>query len=82
MKDSFLKFQTCEELMPSQKPTWLWSFRPQLTLYAQKFDEFQETLSKSNEIYVRFKKEMDNVGGDHCVEPCWCDLALNMYVVL
>lgn len=35
---------------------------PQLTLYAQKFDEFQETLSKSNEIYVRFKKEMDNVG--------------------
>ncbi|XP_069028675.1 beta-taxilin isoform X1 [Embiotoca jacksoni] len=33
----------------------------QLTLYAQKFDEFQETLSKSNEIYVRFKKEMDNM---------------------
>ncbi|TKS65334.1 Beta-taxilin Muscle-derived protein 77 [Collichthys lucidus] len=32
-----------------------------LTLYAQKFDEFQETLSKSNEIYVRFKKEMDNM---------------------
>lgn len=40
---------------------------PQLTLYAQKFDEFQETLAKSNEIYVRFKKEMDNVGGDLCV---------------
>uniref|UniRef100_A0A3Q1HT08 Taxilin beta n=1 Tax=Acanthochromis polyacanthus TaxID=80966 RepID=A0A3Q1HT08_9TELE len=34
----------------------------QLTLYAQKFDEFQATLAKSNEIYVRFKKEMDNVG--------------------
>lgn len=33
----------------------------QLTLYSQKFDEFQETLSKSNEIYVRFKKEMDNM---------------------
>ncbi|XP_042358877.1 beta-taxilin-like isoform X2 [Plectropomus leopardus] len=33
----------------------------QLTLYAQKFDEFQETLAKSNEIYVRFKKEMDNM---------------------
>uniref|UniRef100_A0A3B5B7C1 Taxilin beta n=1 Tax=Stegastes partitus TaxID=144197 RepID=A0A3B5B7C1_9TELE len=34
----------------------------QLALYAQKFDEFQATLAKSNEIYVRFKKEMDNVG--------------------
>ncbi|XP_034054459.1 beta-taxilin-like isoform X2 [Gymnodraco acuticeps] len=33
----------------------------QLTLYAQKFDEFQATLSKSNEIYVRFKSEMDNM---------------------
>lgn len=35
----------------------------QLTLYGQKFDEFQATLAKSNEIYTRFKKEMDNVGG-------------------
>uniref|UniRef100_A0A3Q2DI54 Taxilin beta n=1 Tax=Cyprinodon variegatus TaxID=28743 RepID=A0A3Q2DI54_CYPVA len=33
----------------------------QLTLYAQKFDEFQATLAKSNEIYVRFRKEMDNM---------------------
>ncbi|XP_026197877.1 beta-taxilin isoform X2 [Anabas testudineus] len=33
----------------------------QLTLYAQKFDEFQETLAKSNEIYVRFKTEMENM---------------------
>lgn len=35
---------------------------PQLTLYAQKFDEFQGTLAKSNQIYARFKTEMDNVG--------------------
>ncbi|KAK5612344.1 hypothetical protein CRENBAI_013177 [Crenichthys baileyi] len=34
---------------------------PSLTLYAQKFDEFQATLAKSNEIYVRFKNEMDNM---------------------
>lgn len=34
---------------------------PQLTLYGQKFDEFQATLAKSNEIYSRFKKEMNNV---------------------
>ncbi|KAM6906185.1 beta-taxilin isoform 2-T2 [Lycodopsis pacificus] len=33
----------------------------QLALYAEKFDEFQATLAKSNEIYVRFKKEMDNM---------------------
>ncbi|XP_068565226.1 beta-taxilin isoform X2 [Cebidichthys violaceus] len=33
----------------------------QLALYAEKFDEFQATLGKSNEIYVRFKKEMDNM---------------------
>ncbi|XP_029705236.1 beta-taxilin [Takifugu rubripes] len=33
----------------------------QLTLYAQKFDEFQGTLAKSNEIYARFKAEMDQM---------------------
>ncbi|XP_034555048.1 alpha-taxilin-like [Notolabrus celidotus] len=37
------------------------AMKKKLTLYAQKFDEFQETLAKSNEIYVRFKKEMDNM---------------------
>ncbi|XP_069371174.1 gamma-taxilin isoform X1 [Paralichthys olivaceus] len=35
--------------------------KKKLTLYAQKFDEFQTTLAKSNEIYVRFKKEMENM---------------------
>nr|XP_046229532.1 beta-taxilin isoform X2 [Scatophagus argus] len=33
----------------------------QLTLYGQKFDDFQATLAKSNQIYARFKKEMDNM---------------------
>uniref|UniRef100_A0A8C6S9K2 Taxilin beta n=1 Tax=Neogobius melanostomus TaxID=47308 RepID=A0A8C6S9K2_9GOBI len=33
----------------------------QLALYAQKFDEFQATLAKSNEIFHRFKKEMDTM---------------------
>ncbi|KAM6915083.1 beta-taxilin [Xenentodon cancila] len=37
------------------------AMKKKLTLYAQKFDEFQTTLAKSNEIYVRFKKEMDNM---------------------
>lgn len=43
--------------------TSFFSVRSQLALYAQKFDEFQATLAKSNEIYVRFKQEMDNVSG-------------------
>nr|XP_057931861.1 beta-taxilin-like isoform X1 [Doryrhamphus excisus] len=33
----------------------------QLALYSKKFDEFQTTLAKSNEIYARFKQEMDNM---------------------
>ncbi|GAA6231662.1 alpha-taxilin-like isoform X1 [Lates japonicus] len=37
------------------------AMKKKLTLYAQKFDEFQATLAKSNEIYVRFKQEMDNM---------------------
>uniref|UniRef100_A0AAV2K8F5 Beta-taxilin n=1 Tax=Knipowitschia caucasica TaxID=637954 RepID=A0AAV2K8F5_KNICA len=37
------------------------SMKKKLALYAQKFDEFQATLAKSNEIFHRFKKEMDNM---------------------
>ncbi|XP_054474537.1 alpha-taxilin [Anoplopoma fimbria] len=37
------------------------AMKKKLTLYGEKFDEFQATLAKSNEIYVRFKKEMDNM---------------------
>ncbi|KAM7395848.1 hypothetical protein PAMA_007229 [Pampus argenteus] len=37
------------------------AMKKKLKLYSQKFDEFQETLAKSNEIYVRFKQEMDNM---------------------
>ncbi|XP_068609763.1 beta-taxilin isoform X1 [Brachionichthys hirsutus] len=37
------------------------SMKKKLTLYAQKFDEFQETLAKSNQIYAHFKKEMEKM---------------------
>ncbi|XP_031148877.1 alpha-taxilin isoform X2 [Sander lucioperca] len=37
------------------------AMKKKLKLYGEKFDEFQGTLAKSNEIYVRFKKEMDNM---------------------
>lgn len=33
----------------------------QLTMYAERFDEFQKTLNKSNEVFSTFKKEMDKV---------------------
>lgn len=33
----------------------------QLVLYSQKFDEFQNTLAKSNGIYLTFKQEMEKV---------------------
>ena len=35
--------------------------RLQLSLYSDKFEEFQRTLNKSNEVFGTFKKEMDKV---------------------
>ena len=29
-------------------------------MYTEKFEEFQKTLTKSNEVFGTFKKEMDN----------------------
>lgn len=41
----------------------------QLALYTEKFEEFQNTLSKSSEVFTTFKQEMEKVtvvqiGGD------------------
>ena len=38
--------------------------RLQLSLYSDKFEEFQRTLNKSNEVFGTFKKEMDKVRGE------------------
>uniref|UniRef100_A0A672PQD6 Taxilin beta n=1 Tax=Sinocyclocheilus grahami TaxID=75366 RepID=A0A672PQD6_SINGR len=35
--------------------------KKQLVLYSQKFDEFQNTLAKSNDIYITFKQEMERM---------------------
>ena len=35
---------------------------PQVRLYTEKYEEFQQTLSKSNEVFSSFKVEMDKVG--------------------
>ncbi|XP_051909326.1 beta-taxilin-like [Hippocampus zosterae] len=37
------------------------SMKKKLALYSKKFDEFQTTLAKSNEIYARFKAEMEQM---------------------
>ena len=52
-----LKQQTrCEQLTHQEA-----DLRGQLSLYSEKFDEFQSTLTKSNEVFNTFKKEMDKV---------------------
>lgn len=38
-----------------------------LKQYAQNFEHFQDTLSKSNEIFVTFKQEMERV----CILRNW-----------
>lgn len=32
-----------------------------MSLYTEKFEEFQNTLSKSNEVFTTFKQEMEKV---------------------
>ena len=44
--------------------------RGQLSLYSDKFEEFQETLTKSNQAFASFKKEMDKASGT--VALCVC----------
>ena len=34
----------------------------QLSLYMDKFEEFQSTLAKSNEVFTTFRQEMEKVG--------------------
>ena len=52
---------TCEVNM--QSPEINFSVSLQLVLYSQKFEEFQTTLSKSNDVYASFKNEMEKVFG-------------------
>ena len=47
----------CEVL--TQQETEL---RGQLSLYSDKFEEFQQTLTHSNQVFSTFKKDTDKVG--------------------
>ena len=37
--------------------------RGQLAMYSDKFEEFQQTLTKSNHVFSTFKKDTDRVSG-------------------
>ncbi|EDO33513.1 predicted protein, partial [Nematostella vectensis] len=56
LKDS-LDYRKKYELMVLQEK----ELKTQATLYTEKFEEFQSTLTKSNEMFVTFKKEMDKM---------------------
>ncbi len=36
--------------------------RSQLSMYSDKFEEFQQTLTRSNQVFSTFKKDTDRVG--------------------
>ena len=56
LMESLEQQQRCEQLTRQET-----ELRGQLSLYAEKFEEFQKTLTKSNEVFSTFKREMDKV---------------------
>ena len=56
LRESLEQQKRCEQLAKQEA-----ELRAQLSLYSDKFDEFQRTLNKSNEVFGTFKKEMDKV---------------------
>jgi hypothetical protein len=43
----------------------------QLSLYMDKFEEFQSTLAKSNEVFTTFRQEMEKVRDESPLYLCW-----------
>ncbi|KAM9497053.1 beta-taxilin isoform 1-T1 [Clarias gariepinus] len=56
LKEAIDKTKKCFEMKKQEL-----QLKKQLVLYSQKFDEFQATLAKSNEVYVAFKQEMEKM---------------------
>ena len=57
LRESLEQQRRCEQLTKHEA-----ELRGQLSLYSEKFEEFQKTLTKSNEVFGTYKKEMDKVG--------------------
>uniref|UniRef100_T2MGG6 Alpha-taxilin n=1 Tax=Hydra vulgaris TaxID=6087 RepID=T2MGG6_HYDVU len=56
LEESLNYKKKCEELLQQEA-----ELRAQLSLYTEKFEEFQSTLTKSNEVFATFKKDMDTM---------------------
>ena len=56
LRESLEQQRRCEQLTRQEA-----ELRGQLALYSEKFEEFQSTLTKSNDVFNTFKKEMDKV---------------------
>ncbi|XP_023250179.1 alpha-taxilin-like, partial [Seriola lalandi dorsalis] len=56
LKEAVESQRMCE-LMKQQEV----HLKQQLSLYTEKFEEFQTTLSKSNEVFTTFKQEMEKM---------------------
>merc|ERR1719419_1235230 len=56
LEESLIYKKKCEELLRTEA-----ELRAQLALYTEKFEEFQTTLTKSNEVFATFKKDMDTM---------------------
>ena len=61
----------CEQLTQQEA-----DLRGQLSLYSDKFEEFQKTLTKSNQVFGTFKKEMDKVSSNVYGQKYWWELNL------
>lgn len=56
LAETLEKQKKCQELTEQEM-----ELKGQLLIYSEKFDDFQKTLTKSNEVFSTFKKEMDKM---------------------
>jgi len=56
LEESLIYKKKCEELLITEG-----ELRTQLSMYTEKFEEFQTTLTKSNEVFATFKRDMDTM---------------------
>ena len=66
MRNIINYFQLLQEATGAQKKIELLEaqekqLRAQVSLYTEKYEEFQQTLGKSNEVFQSFKSEMEKV---------------------
>lgn len=47
------------------------ALKAQVALYTEKYEEFQGTLAKSNEVFASFKSEMEKVWTSATIFPSW-----------